>query len=287
MPPPPAQIPACGFSAPGSCRRSDAIGLRGLGGPCSSDPWARASGTCLFRRCVRGMRCTCPSFDRPPSLHPLRHPPVSRCCSRLHRYYTAVRLLIPSDPASAPHLSEPARDRRGDCGRHESSSAGELHPCDRVTGSGRPPPVPTERGVRFLLRCTFGVPHHALRQVVYSTFAAIRSRSVSMVSLILSLHRGLSLPLHGAHVAPERVTCRRPLPPVNGSPVLRVLSAGLTSARPLDRPCLGGLSGYSLRLNRTDLPCSRQVLRLHASGTNPGSVPAHSPYRGTEMQPSP
>ncbi len=158
----------------------------------------------------------------------------------------------------------------------------------RVTGGSCPPPVPTERGVRFLLRCTFGVPHHALRQVVHSTFAAIRSKSVSMVSLILSLHRGLSLPLNGAHVAQERVTCRRPLPPVDGSPVLRVLSAGLTSARSLDRPRLGGLSGPTgLRLNRTALPCSRQVLRLHASGTNPGSVPAHSPYRGTEMQPSP
>ena len=119
-------------------------------------------------------------------------------------------------------------------------------------------------------------------------FAAIRSRFVSTVSFILSLHRGLSLPLHGARVAPERVICRQPLPPVNGSPVLRVLSTGLTSARPSDRPCLGGLSGPTgLRLNRTDLPCSRQVLRLHASGTNPGSVPAHSPYRGTEMQPSP
>ena len=99
---------------------------------------------------------------------------------------------------------------------------------------------------------------------------------------------GCLLPLHGAHVAPERVTCRRPLPPVNGSPVLRVLSTGLTSARSLDRPRLGGLSGPTgLRLNRTDLPCSRQVLRLHASGTNPGSVPTHSPYRGIEMQPSP
>jgi hypothetical protein len=119
-------------------------------------------------------------------------------------------------------------------------------------------------------------------------FAAIRSRFVSTVSFILSLHRGLSLPLHGARVAPERVICRQPLPPVDGSPVLRVLSAGLTSARPSNRPCLGGLSGPTgLRLNRTDLPCSRQVLRLHASGTNPGSVPAHSPYRGTEMQPSP
>jgi hypothetical protein len=74
-------------------------------------------------------------------------------------------------------------------------------------------------------------------------FAAIRSRFVSTVSFILSLHRGLSLPLHGARVAPERVICRQPLPPVNGSPVLRVLSTGLTSARPSDRPCLGGLSG--------------------------------------------
>src|SRR3954467_7971999 len=168
-------------------------------------------------------------------------------------------------------------------GGSRSSSAGGLHPCDRVTGSGRPPPVPTERGVRFLLRCTFGVPHHALRQVVHSTFAAIRSRFVSRVSFILSLHRGLSLPLHGAHVVQERVTCRRPLPPVNGSPVLRVLSAGLTSARSV----LALAACRGLRLNRTDLPCSRQVLWLHAGGTNPGSVPAHSPCRGTGMQPSP
>src|SRR3954467_11222246 len=54
-------------------------------------------------------------------------------------------------------------------GGSRSSSAGGLHPCDRVTGSGRSPPVPTERGVRFLLRCTFGVPHHALRQMIHST----------------------------------------------------------------------------------------------------------------------
>ena len=41
---PPAQIPACAANAPGSCRRSDVIGHRGLGGPCSSDPWARSFG---------------------------------------------------------------------------------------------------------------------------------------------------------------------------------------------------------------------------------------------------
>src|SRR5271165_3707301 len=43
-PGPPAQIPACGFPAPGSCRRSNAIGVRGLGGPCTSDPQARSFG---------------------------------------------------------------------------------------------------------------------------------------------------------------------------------------------------------------------------------------------------
>jgi hypothetical protein len=160
------------------------------------------------------------------------------------------------------------------------------------SAGGISPPAPGHRGQlptpgsHRTWRAAF--PHHALRQVVHSTFAAIRPRSVSMVSLILSLHRGLSLPLNGAHVAPERVTGRRPLPPVDGSPVLRVLSAGLTSARPSDRPCLGGLSGPTgLRLNRTDLPCSRQVLQLHAGGTNPGSVPAHSPCRGVGMLPSP
>ncbi len=41
---PPAQIPACAANAPGSCRRSDVIGHRGFGGPCSSDPWARSFG---------------------------------------------------------------------------------------------------------------------------------------------------------------------------------------------------------------------------------------------------
>ena len=61
----------------------------------------------------------CPSFD--PSLHALRHQPVGRRCSRLHRYYAAVRLLRPSGPASAPRLPEPVRDRRGGCGRPEIS----------------------------------------------------------------------------------------------------------------------------------------------------------------------
>jgi hypothetical protein len=63
----------------------------------------------------------CPSFDRPPSLHTLRHQPVDWRCSRLHRYYAAVRPLMPSPAASSIGLPVVARDRRGDCGRHEVS----------------------------------------------------------------------------------------------------------------------------------------------------------------------
>src|SRR3954469_12070088 len=62
-----------------------------------------------------------PSFDRPPSLHTLRHQPVGRRCSRLHRYYAAVRHLQPSGSASAPRLPEPTRDRQGGCWRPEVS----------------------------------------------------------------------------------------------------------------------------------------------------------------------
>ena len=67
--PPPAQIPACGFPAPGSCRRSDATGIRGLGGPSSSGPWAQAVGDMRFRLCVRGMRWPLP-FLRPAAFPP-------------------------------------------------------------------------------------------------------------------------------------------------------------------------------------------------------------------------
>ena len=73
-------------------------------------------------------------FQHVPSLRPLALPstgrlpstlsatrPVGRRCSRLHRYYAAVRLLRPSGPASAPRLPEPTRDRLGGCGRPEVS----------------------------------------------------------------------------------------------------------------------------------------------------------------------
>jgi hypothetical protein len=67
--PPPAQIPACGFSAPGSCRRSDATGIRGLGGPSSSGPWAQAVGDMPGPALCPGhaLAFTLPSTGRLPS----------------------------------------------------------------------------------------------------------------------------------------------------------------------------------------------------------------------------
>jgi hypothetical protein len=53
---------------------------------------------------------------------------------------------------------------------------------------------------------------------------------------------GRILPLYGAHVSHEQFDSCRPLPYVIGSPDLGVLSAGLTSARPSDRPRFVGLS---------------------------------------------
>jgi hypothetical protein len=66
---PPAQIPACGFPAPGSCRRSDATGIRGLGGPSSSDPWALAVGDMPGPALCPGhaLTFTLPSTGRLPS----------------------------------------------------------------------------------------------------------------------------------------------------------------------------------------------------------------------------
>src|SRR6516225_11901264 len=93
-----------------------------------------------------------------------------------------------------------------------------------------------------------------------------------------SLHRSRILPSHGDHVSHEQFNFRWPLPHVAGSPGLRVLSASLTSVRSSDRPRLTGLSDpTSLRLTLTDLPCSHETLRQHASGTNPGSSPERLP----------
>ena len=62
------------------------------------------------------MRCCLPSL-RPAAFPPLSPLPIcGRFCSRLHRYYTAVRLLTPSPTASSPRLPVVARDRLATAG---------------------------------------------------------------------------------------------------------------------------------------------------------------------------
>jgi hypothetical protein len=77
---PPAQIRTCGFPASGSCLRSNVIGIRGMGYPCSSDPWARRFGDMLVPAlCPEHAVAAHPPLDRRPSLHHLRR----RCHSEL------------------------------------------------------------------------------------------------------------------------------------------------------------------------------------------------------------
>ena len=90
---------------------------------------------------------------------------------------------------------------------------------------------------------------------------------------------GRILPLDGAHVSVERLSFRWPLPPVAGSPDRRVLSASLTAVRSSSLPRVQLVGPYKSCLNLTALPCSHDILQLHASGTNPGSIPGHLPYR--------
>jgi hypothetical protein len=73
---PPAQIPACGFPAPGSIsgRTRSAFGV--LGTHAAPIRVLVASVRDLIRRCVRDLRCNQP-FPRPASVPPPSPPPVS------------------------------------------------------------------------------------------------------------------------------------------------------------------------------------------------------------------
>ena len=68
-PGPPAQIPASGFPAPGSCRRSNATEVRGLGGPFTSSPQIRSFGDTPYpaQSPGRASLLTFPSTGRLPS----------------------------------------------------------------------------------------------------------------------------------------------------------------------------------------------------------------------------
>jgi len=69
------------------------------------------------------------------------HPPVSTSpnpLSTLHQRFACARLSQPCLPGSCPGVSATLPSRPG-----------EFHPEHRVTGGGRPPPVPTERSVQI------------------------------------------------------------------------------------------------------------------------------------------
>ena len=115
-PAPPPQIPACGFPAPGSRRRSNAIvGLD------ATDPQARGFCDMLSPALspAHALLLTFPSTGRLPSA--ISAADFSRHCSMLQRYYAAVRLLVCSSTASSPRLPVAARDRSSDCGPDEVS----------------------------------------------------------------------------------------------------------------------------------------------------------------------
>lgn len=61
--------------------------------------------------------------------------------------------------------------------------------------------------------------------------------------------------------------------------MLGVLPASLTSAGSSDLTRFWLVRPYKLRLNPTDLPCSPEILRQHASGKNPGSTSENLPSR--------
>ena len=110
-PDPPAQNRTCGFPASGSCLRSNVIGLRGIGYPYSSDPWARCFSDMPVPALCPGLalQLTLPSLDRPPSLHRLRR----RCHSALFEASQVLCSRPTSHPRACPSfgccLHEPVR----------------------------------------------------------------------------------------------------------------------------------------------------------------------------------
>ena len=104
-------------------------------------------------------------------------------------------------------------------------------------------------------------------------FAAICSSPVAMAGCSSLCIEDRILPLYRAHVSHEQVNFCWPLPHVAGSPVLRVLSASLTSVRSSSRPHLTGLSDSTSALEphgsplftwNSSVTCRRYEPRKHS-----------------------
>src|SRR5215468_8791280 len=91
---PPRRSGQAAFPHPAPVLGQNVIGLRGMGYPCSSDPWTR----CFSDMPVPALspehasQLALPSTGSLPST--VSAADVTRHCSRLPRYYAAIRLLI-------------------------------------------------------------------------------------------------------------------------------------------------------------------------------------------------
>ena len=94
--PPPAQIPACSFPAPGSCRRSNVIAVRDLTSPIVAIRRRATPMACFVRHRVRSTRC------RPPSLRPGSFPPRSPPPLIADLFERFAGTMGPSDSSPAP-----------------------------------------------------------------------------------------------------------------------------------------------------------------------------------------
>jgi hypothetical protein len=102
--------------------------------------------------------------------------------------------------------------------------------------------------------------------------------------LLFSLHRRPLPPLGWSSCFPRTIQ-----PLLAASPCSRLSRPQSTISQSDFRPVIGSSSlslvrPYKLRLNPADLPCSHQILRRHAGGTDPGSIPATSPFRFLEFR---
>ena len=98
----PAVFHGARFPAPGSCRRSDATGIRGLGGPSSFGPWTQAVGNMPFP-------ALCPGHALPLALPSTGHLPST--LSAISPSADVVRGFIgtmqPSDSSYLPRQRRP------------------------------------------------------------------------------------------------------------------------------------------------------------------------------------
>src|SRR5271166_304227 len=94
--PPPAQIPACGFPAPGSCRRSNVTGVRGLAARAVPVRRQATPVTCLVQHRVRGMLCHLPSLQPGPFPPPPPPPFITGLFGRF------IGTTSPSDSSPVP-----------------------------------------------------------------------------------------------------------------------------------------------------------------------------------------